>query len=342
MADLTSFNPLKVLLWRDHLEAIARGEFLPPVAVHIDLTNDCNFNCPYCMVRHLRAKRYIPGDHLMRLTNFIRDWGVKAAYVTVSGESMLHPDWTSFIYQLKRNNIEIGVVTNGSLMDEEKRQALVDCCSWVGISLDADNSKTYSKMHGVDETVFQIVVTNIENLVAIKGSLEVTIKYLIHRVNWTEILGATLIAKSLGVDNIHIRPTWDEQVSWPEVKAIRRIVKDARALEDDSFHVHAVRLGILRDKSNSTFSKCWASPLGVIFATDGLVYLCCGLIGQKRAVIGSHYPDPSQVLSFWGSDEHKAVIDAIDPKQCPRCSLTAYQEVIEQVIIEDGMFKKFL
>lgn len=338
MADLTSFNPLKVLLWREHLEAIARGEFLPPVAVHIDMTQDCNFNCPYCNARYLRAKRYIPHDHLMRLADFIKDWGVKAAYVAVSGESMLHPDWTSFIYRLKRNGIEIGVVTNGSLMDAEKRRALVECCRFVGISLDAASEETYSKMHGTDSTVFRRVLNNIEGLIAMKGSLEVTIKYLIHPINWAEIPKAVILAKNLGADNIHIRPASGGEIHYQT--AIERMIEKAKQKETDSFHVQAVRLSMLRGEiENHSFKKCRASPLGAIFAADGLVYLCCGLLGEKRAAIGAHYPDP--VLG-WGGKEHKAVIDAIDPKQCSRCPLTAYQEVIEQGIIEDGMFKNFI
>lgn len=342
VADLTSFNPLKVLLWRGHLEAIAKGDFLPPVAVHIDLTQDCNSNCPHCSFKHLRSKKYMPKEHLIKLADFIKDWGVKATYIAVSGESLLHPDWGPFIYRLKRNNIEIGVVTNGSLMDEEKRQALVDCCSWVGISVDAHNKETYAKAHGVNEETFNTVINNIEKLAAMRSSLDITVKYLILPSNWQGIYAATLLTRSLGAQAIHIRPATGQAFSYP-VEPIALMIDKAKELETGTFRVHAVRLGLLRHSGrNTTFEKCWASPLGAIFAADGLVYLCCPLLGEKKAVIGSHYPDPHQVLGFWGNAGHKAVIDAIEPKECPRCLLTTYQEVIEQVVIRDAMFKNFV
>lgn len=340
MADLTSFNPLKVLLWRDHLEGIAKGNFLPPVAVHIDMTQDCNFNCPHCSFRHRRAKKYMPSDHLMRLADFIKDWGVKAAYVAVSGESMLHPYWVPFIYRLKQNGIDIGVVTNGSIMDYEKRQALLECCRFAAISLDAPNEKVFARVHGVSGEMFSIVCNNVQALAALKGRLEVTIKYLILPKNCLFIYETAKLAKDMGVDSIHIRPAQPSRIS-SNNGAIQAQINRARELEDDSFAVHAVRLELLNTPPVNTFDKCRAS-LGAILAADGRVYICCGLLGEKRAVIGSHYPNPYQIMRFWGSQKHKQILEAIDPKECPRCPYTVHQHIIEKVIIKDGMFKNFL
>ena len=46
---LNSFNPMKVLLWRQHLEGCAKGDYLPPISANLYLTNLCNHNCWHCL-----------------------------------------------------------------------------------------------------------------------------------------------------------------------------------------------------------------------------------------------------------------------------------------------------
>ena len=70
-----AFNSMKVLLWRDHLEAAVKGEFLPPVIVDTDLTNLCNLNCIWCNSQEFRRKApYSQStEHLLKLADFYKD-----------------------------------------------------------------------------------------------------------------------------------------------------------------------------------------------------------------------------------------------------------------------------
>jgi len=54
-----------------------------------------------------------------------------------------------------------------------------------------------------------------------------------------------------------------------------------------------------------------------------------------------HDPDPYKLIEFWNSEEHKTIIKNIDINKCPRCTFTAYNEIIEDVIIKDKMCRLF-
>ena len=78
------FNSMKYLMWRENLEAIVRGEFLPPYMVDVDVSNRCNFNCGWCNSRGIRNKHpdMLSEKHLLRLADFLKYWGVKSACFT--------------------------------------------------------------------------------------------------------------------------------------------------------------------------------------------------------------------------------------------------------------------
>ena len=67
------FNSAKVLLWKEHLEACAKEDYLPPVTVDLDPSNKCMFDCPHCnaydMMNH--SNKLMSGDHMLKLVDFL-------------------------------------------------------------------------------------------------------------------------------------------------------------------------------------------------------------------------------------------------------------------------------
>jgi hypothetical protein len=52
-------------------------------------------------------------------------------------------------------------------------------------------------------------------------------------------------------------------------------------------------------------------------------------------------PDPYEVKRIWGSAYHKTLVEAINPAECMRCGLTQYNEMIENCIERDNLFRNF-
>jgi len=353
------FNSMKVLLWREHLEAIAKNKFLPPVTVDTDPTNVCNYNCVWCNSQDFREKKpaSMPTEHLLKLADFYKEWGVYSTCVAGGGEPLLHPGFSQFVKRLAKNKVESGIITNGSMMNEEHIETIADYSRWCGFSMDAGTSATYIKLKGIkDEKIFFLVLKNIEKLAKAKrkykSNLRIAYKFLMHPDNCLEIYKAADIARSLGVNDFHLRPVgWDNLYSTqnrdklnfaPVLKDAKAQISAAQELETKDFHVYGVthKFGEKWERKIN-FKKCLATPLLATFGADGMCHLCFDMRGREDLLLCSHYPEPREILKVWGSDFHRKMIDKINPKECPRCTFGAYNEAIEQVIINDEMCRYF-
>lgn len=349
------FNSVKILLWRRHLEAIVNGNFLPPITTDTDPTNQCNFNCIWCNSKGFRKKfpGLIPPNHLLKLADFYKEWGVKSTCVAGGGEPLMNPGLNDFIERLKKNGVGSGVITNGSLMTEEHIKTIAECSRWCGFSMDAGTQEHYIKVKGINYLdTFNKVIGNIRKLARfrdeIESNLEVTYKYLIHPLNYKSIYEGARLAKKIGVDTFHLRPVcwdnlYDQEHGIPinfedHIDKIDEQILKARDLEDEKFKVYGVRHKFgEKFKRKVNFKKCLATPLLATFSADGNVHLCFDVRGKKEWLLCRHYPDPREILNVWGGEKHKKIIDSINPEKCPRCTFGPYNEIIEKVIIEDRM-----
>lgn len=354
------FNSLKILYFKEQLEAIVRGEFLPPVTADTDPTNVCNFNCLWCNAQGVRKEnpRGLPPEHLLKLADFYKEWGLKSTCVSGGGEPMTNPGFAAFLYRLDKNGIRSGVISNGSLLNEKNAQAVAASSSWCGISVDAGSRKVFMKVKGLkDEKMFDRVINNINNLAKIKdktgSNVEITYKYLLHPLNVKDIYQAAKIAKSVGVNTFHLRPVcWDNLYAQEHdrpidfskfTENIEREIEKARGLEDEHFKFYSVRHKFgEKFERKINFEKCLATPLVATFGADGNVHLCFDVRGKKEWILCRHYPNPREVLKAWGSRRHKKIIESINPADCPRCTFGPYNEVIENVVIKDKMFMDFI
>ena len=348
------FNSFKALMWREWFEGMAKGEFLPPVSVDTDPCYACQNDCVYCNAWQLfKDGGMIPPEHLLRLADFYAEWGVKSTCIAGGGEPLLNPGLAEFLRRLSILGIESGVITNGVHMPIVETIAMATYCRWVGMSLDAGTPQTYAKLKGHNR--FDCVVNNITRLTTCRwpeSHCDVAVKYLIHPDNAHEIAQAAKLAKDAGAVHFHARPVgWDNvpktagkpALDWASAATIvDEQMAEARELEDGKFQVFGVRHKFAPGLSRKVgFSQCRAAPLILTFGADGNTHLCFDMRGKPELVLCSHYPDPREVLKHWNTDRHRAMLAAIDPQTCPRCTLGPYNEMVEQVFIEDKMCRFF-
>jgi len=353
------FNSMKYLLWKKHLEACAREEYLIPPMVDIDLSPHCNYNCSFCNGYDIikENKPNLPTSHFLKLADFLKEWKIVSACVSGGGDSMMHPGFCEIMQRLHDNNIKIGLITNGSLFNDSNIPTVARTCRWVGISMDASTSKTYSKIKGVSEKFFDIVCNNIQKLTQeVKDNNyknSVCFKFLLTPDNYTEILEAVKLAKFLGVEDFHLRPVGylnitklegKQLIYTPEMlKEIDNQMEEAMLLEDSTFHVYGIKHKFNPDfQPKKNFKKCRAIPLLPTFGADGNVHQCFDMRNRKDFIMCKHYPDVTEIARFWNSEKHKEMVRNIDINTCPRCTFSPINEIIEEVIINDKMYKDFL
>ncbi|KKL60489.1 hypothetical protein LCGC14_2204790 [marine sediment metagenome] len=353
------FNSMKILFWSKHMEAFAKEEYPPPPSVDVDPSNMCNFKCMWCNAYDIICKKSnnLPTKHLIKISDMCADWGVKSMCVAGGGEPMMNVGFLLLLQRNHKNDIETGVITNGSLIKDKHIDTMVDTCRWVGISVDSGTKETFEKIKKVRKDMFDVVINNINKLTnkikQVNSKCDVAYKYLLHPLNASEIYEAAKLAKSLGVNDFHMRPVgWDNititkksnsLLFTPDIfKTTNEQIKMAMELEDDAFHFYGVRHKFDQNfKRKVNFSRCWAIPLIPTFGADGNVHTCFDMRGREDLIMCSHYPDPEEIRRMWNTEKHKELIRTIDISKCPRCTFGIYNEMVEKVFIKDMMCRNF-
>lgn len=353
-----SFNSWKGLLYREHYEAILQGRLLPPIEAAIDPTYTCNVDCIWCNSTRVLKQEGLTGqdmssEHLLRLVSFLADWGVKGFCFAGGGDPTLHPALWDALQLVRERGQENAILTNGiEINTRSRREIAVRTCRWIGVSLDAATPERYSRIKRTGRDVFEQVLENVRAMVDLVRRedlrCEIAIKYLIHPSNADQILEACELARNLGVAHFHARPAASENIEglgqrleFP-MEEINRQLDACLALQTPTFKAFGVRHKFTRSFNlEHGFSRCLSAPLAIQCGADGRVYLCIDWRGSPRHVLGMHWPEPEQILEFWGSPEHLEKLRSVQVEKCPRCTYGIYARQIESALERDAMCRNF-
>lgn len=82
--------------------------------IYIEITNDCNLSCSFC-IKNKRVKKYMSFNDFKTVLNNIEGY-TKYIYLHVLGEPLMHPSINEFInYASKR--YKVNITTNGYLIN---------------------------------------------------------------------------------------------------------------------------------------------------------------------------------------------------------------------------------
>jgi MoaA/NifB/PqqE/SkfB family radical SAM enzyme len=365
---------------------IKRGRSIPPpILITVDPTNVCNLNCEWCNAAYIRKERRgkLSEKILLDLADFLPRWGegssqweagVQAVCIAGGGEPLLNTATASFIDALIDRDIEVGIVTNGSMIN--KYIDSLSHCTWVGVSVDAGKSSTFNKLKGLspESDTFERIIESISTLVDYSRrhnnklgykhpAYGVSYKYLLYRDNIGEVYEAAKLAKEIGCKNIHFRPagtTWDkigtdEEVTFSQedIFLFNEQIEMALELGDQSFGVYGVTHKFDSQFSRANFfDKCYALFMTAVIEPpaekdappDSLVMgVCCDRRGDEKLELAKNIQNVEDINQLWGSDAHWQMHDRIIvEKECPRCTYQPHNQIYEQVILNDSMTHKFI
>lgn len=319
---------------------------------------------------------------LVSLADAVCDWTgysgerVGAVVLAGGGEPLANPATKKFIevmsqrmhYAIDRvagKDIyhEYAMITNGELLTSGVAAILAQSASWVGFSVDSGNSESHRKMHAPKKKSGDNFAKIIENIRMLsewrkafagirKTPLNIGYKFNIHPDSYESIYEAAALAKSIGCDQIQYKPTYLDnafEVMPPIIDKSQELIARAREeLEDDKFRV----IGMIHKfgpswQANHDFGACTMTPLGLIFSADGNMYLCCDRRGEPSMNLGRWHNGSGKaslfdIMTAWGSDKHRELINAIDTKDCPRCTFYHYNKMATEQFVTDSMNRSFL
>jgi MoaA/NifB/PqqE/SkfB family radical SAM enzyme len=359
LTNYNSFNTLRILAHRPYLQkvvawynGVAGVELPPPLYLTIDPTNLCSVNCIWCKTKAFRniEPKSMPNQLFLELPEMLATWGV-FSIVLSGGEPLTHPKIVEFLWKCHDLNIKVGIKTSGvPLAKLDISDAVRRYASWVGISLDACTEATYSKIKHAGIQAFSQAVAGVQSLVQGReetesDSPEITLKFLIHHLNYGEMYSFANLAKTLGVDSVHFRPLYLEKYKY--ARGVRKTacyyLREARKdFEDNDFNIYGIvnKFDVEWNKI-VRFKNCYAGGISGVLAVDGKFYICTEHRGSKNLNLGKYLPFP-EFQKRWGSSEHRALLQKIMPQMCPCCGMSGYNETVEKCIEKDTMLLEAL
>lgn len=183
--------------------------------VYLEITNSCNLNCPFCtndkgnnFLSLEEIKNYI--DQIKQYCNYI--------YLHILGEPLLHPNLNEILTYLDEKDMNLQLVTNGTLLNNFKDILTHKCIRKLSISLHSVNNlnikETYFKT--IDNLIENNNFKNIELRFYDYNSLSDDLKDYLHYLEnkYTFLLTSKINSYKIK-DNVYIY--FNDLFNWPNI-----------------------------------------------------------------------------------------------------------------------------
>lgn len=330
-----------IIAHHEGVAAIRRGDIPLPKFADLHTSNRCNHKCVGCAYRdHLTTDVMSEEDHV-KVVHQLLDIGVKAFDFSGGGEPLLLPYITTLFAIIRGHQAHYGLITNGSLLNDDIARKLADQATYVRVSLEASNQAHYEKYKHVGSTEWFKVIENIKRLVSIRNrtssQCEIAIKFAVGK----SLRGAAhyedgiRLGLDLGVDNVQFKALRHEP---EELPVVNRLVQESYikyVLRDfgDRISSDYVRHWIA-PWPEPMVPQCILNPLHTVVDYKGNVYLCCYYYYRPEAhFIGNMLA--REFSSFWATPEHAGKILNIDPRECMKvdCKFFRHHRIAEKELV---------
>jgi radical SAM protein with 4Fe4S-binding SPASM domain len=312
-----------------------------PWSVEIQPTAQCNHRCIHCSYEERNQNRdFLSQPSMESLIDSIISMGVKGVYFSGGGEPCVYPDLAKYINRLCDNEIEVALLTNGTMLKNAGIYEIADRLNYIAVSVPSCVRDNFKKITGVDklETVIN-VAKDIKN---------------IHGEN-SPVIGARVIVTNLIIDEIEIifNILKNNKFDYVLYKIVRDYedrglgVNEEKALEVKERIDAMMKQGLLDEKFtnlNHVFDyrktvqftgKCFVNDMGLLanISPEGEVYANITEIGKKDFCIGNINNKPLQEI--WNSERHNQIKDLSNSTwktgKCKNCRAITYNKIIENL-----------
>ncbi len=316
------YSKLKVFRYPEKMASLPQDNdvILPPVHVRIKPTNVCGHHCWYCAYRgepdlqlgkDINLRDFIPRDRMQEITEDLIEMGVKAVTFSGGGDPFYYPYLQETVERLADSPTRFATLTNGARLEGELAKIFSAHGSWVRISIDGWDAKSYAKYRSVKETEFDKVVGNLRAFSELGGPCRLGLSIIIDEHNAPHVYELAELGKSVGAASIKFSPVivGDSGVESnayhePFADEVTAQIERAREmLESPDFEIYNAY-----HKQRNSFEKeyTWCpflqilcvigADLGVYSCQDKAYNLDSGLLGSLKDM---------RFKDFWMQDKSK-------------------------------------
>ena len=330
------YSPNKALRHPQKLIEIRNNIPTGPTHVQLILSDLCNQNCSFCAYRdpnyvssqlfhdngNYNPNRQLPKLKAIEILDDCKEMGVKAVQFTGGGEPTVHTDFQEIVDYCTKIGISWGLITNGVKLHKFD----VSKASWIRISLDASNSKTYSKIRQVLEIHFDKALDSIRKYKCGVG-------FIVTQDNWTEVYEAALLAKALGASNFKIGPRFTDQPDYFDgfYERALELTRNAESLADETFQVFNRFPTKIKEILEPPIHKlCGYQYFTTYIGADQNLYRCCVYAYNPYGLVGT--VNGRRFKDVWYENWHS--IKDFDATKCVGCHYKDINESLQYPLSE--------
>jgi len=336
--NVKQFSSDKILKHLDRVNCWIRGGNPPPITAELDMTNICNHKCPECVSNYFQnsEKNSLSKKLAFRVIKECAEFKVKAIIFTGGGEPLCNINTVSAVKLAKELGLDVGFITNGSLLNNHNMEVLVRHCVWIRISLDASSSEMFKKTHGMNSDEYKNILANVRNLCSIKKDIKsdcaIGIGYLTCDDTVDGMINAAKMCRDLGVSYLQFRPMQIHRggkfdYHWTDVNG--KIAECLKYGHNGYNVLHSEhKYAMMKDKKfGRNYGKCYGHQFATVISASGKMYICCHLRGYEKYCIGDL--NKSSLQDIWNSKKRQQVAKNINFKDCiPLCRDNTFNQIL--------------
>lgn len=176
--------------------------------IQLESAMACNLQCLMCPWKDIRRQVANRGIMEPRVWEAVRPHlsEIRSIDFTGGGEPLLQPHLTDWMAEAHRAGCETGILTNGTLLTEEKSRTLIDAgIDWICVSMDGATAEVYEKIRvGAN---FERVCDNFRRFCRMRAGkpVKAMINFVMMPVNFHQVTAIVELAAKLGADQVNLK-----------------------------------------------------------------------------------------------------------------------------------------
>jgi len=316
-----------------------------PLYMEISPVGSCNHRCIFCAYDFIgHPNRRLKSDNLLKFIEDIAECKVKSLIYAGEGEPLLHPDIDKFIVHSKKNNIEVGIFTNGQLLKKELAEKILDSLAFIRFSFNGGTRENYSRIHNVKPEIFDRVISIIESTVKQKEkdklNLDIGVQFVLLPENIKYLFSAIKVLEDKGVDYFVIKP-FVQQSSLQfyrmkkqfSLKSVEDTLDKAESFSDAKFKVTARREAFI-GYGKREYRHCYGTSFISSLNSAGDIASCLPYWDKNEFIFGNIYKNTFREI--WLGERRRKIKkyleNKLDSSSCPpNCRPNAVNEFLWEI-----------
>lgn len=183
-----------------------------PIYVELSPVGACNHRCVFCAYDYIGYQPVLmDADLLCQRLEEMGRLGVKSVHLAGEGEPLLHKQIARIVKTAKAAGIDVGITTNGTVLNGAFVEEALDAVEWIKFSINAGSARVYDQIHRGKPGDFDKVLRHVRQAVVFRHrhGLRTTLgaQSLLLPENAHEMIElARLCRDELGLDYLVIKP----------------------------------------------------------------------------------------------------------------------------------------